>query len=322
MAIQPPPRQNVPMSPQRESPLDELAAAAAQVAAGDFDAAKQIFALTSPSSQPPEIAAVAEAFGLMAVRVEAREIRLERALEEIQRKNAALEAAARTRAEFGTIATFIVIVLCLYTIALAVMENVVKLDADLRRSLVESINFGFLVLQIGMALVYILKHKPRPEDYGWSLWGWKRSLSESLAFTAAAFAVMVGVKWLLVRQFSEMAAHPLVDWGYWGGWATVLSYLFVAPAQELIGRGFLQNSIENFLTGPRRRTMAILLTSVQFGVVHLHFSFSTGMVAMLSGILFGVMFVRQRTLLGVSLSHFILGSLAFGPLRLLHLGGS
>ena len=305
-----------------QSPLQELVAAAAQVAEGDFDAAKRIFALTRPGFGPPDIAALAEAFGMMVVSVEAREIRLERVLEEIRHKNAELEAAARTRAEFGTMATFIVIVLCLYTMALAFMENVVKLDVNLRSSLVETINFGFLVLQIGMVLVFVWRHKPKPEDYGWSLLGWKRSLSESMVFCGAAFAAMVGVKWLVARHSPEMAAHPLVDWSYWGGWATVLSYLFVAPAQELIGRGFLQNSIENFLTGPRRRMMAILLTSVQFGVVHLHFSFSTGVIAMLSSILFGVMFARQRTLLGVSLSHFILGSLAFGPLRLLHLGGS
>lgn len=305
-----------------ESPLSELAAAAAEVAKGDFDAAKRIFALADPDAQEAEIAAVAEAFGVMAVSVEAREICLERALTEIREKNAELEEASRTRAEFGTIASFIIIVLSMYAIALAFMQNVIKLDINLRRTSVETISFGFLLLQIGMAAAFILRHKPRPEDYGWTLDGWRRSLAESAVVMAVTFGAMVGIKWVLVRHTPGLAAHPLVDWRYWGGWQTVSSYLFVAPAQELIGRGFLQNSIEKFLTGPRRRSVAILLTSMQFGVVHLHFSFETGVIAMLSGVLFGAMFARQRSLLGVSLSHYVLGSLAFGPLRLLHLGGS
>ncbi len=300
-----------------EGPLAELTSAAMEVAEGNYDSAKRIYELTRPGTSRPEIEAAAEAFGMMAVKVEAREFRLERALGEIIRKNAELEEASRIRVEFGTMASFIVIVLSLYAIALSFMQNVVKLDINLRRASVEAISFGFLVLQIGLAVAFMMKHKPRPEDYGWTMKNWQRSLAESLVITAAAFGLMVGVKALLVHFRPEDYQAPLVDWTYWGGWATVTSYFFVAPAQELIGRGFLQSSIERFLTGPRRTMIAIVLTSVQFGVVHLHFSFWTGMVAMVSGLLFGAMYARQRSLLGVSISHFILGTLAFGPLRLL-----
>jgi len=162
-----------------------------------------------------------------------------------------------------------------------------------------------------------MKHRPRPADYGWTLGNWRRSISESLGITALTLVAMVGLKAMLIRYTAHFRGAPLIEWGYWGGWATVISYFFVAPAQELLGRGFLQNSIEKFLTGRHRTLLAIVLTAVQFGVVHLHFSFATGALAMASGILFGAMFARQRTLLGVSMSHFLLGTLAFGPLRLL-----
>ena len=300
-----------------EGPLAELASAATEVSEGRFDAAKKIFDLTKRQACPSSIQTVAEAFGMMAVRVEAREFRLQRALDEIRRKNSALEDASRARAEFATMASFIVIVLSLYAIALSFMQNVVKLDINLRRASVESISFGFLMLQIVLAVAFVMKHKPPPADYGWTFRNWRRSLSESLIVTGVVFLVLVVIKVLLVSFVPALHGAPVFNWTNWGGWAMVTSYLFVAPAQELIGRGFLQNSIERFLTGRRRTLLAVVLTSVQFGVVHLHFSFTTGAVAMVSGLLFGAMFARHRTIVGVSVSHFILGSLAFGPLQLL-----
>lgn len=305
------------MAGNSEVPLTELATAATEVAEGDYESAKKIFNFTRPGLHTAEFQAVAEAFGLMTVKVEAREFRLERALDEIQRKNSALEEASRTRAEFGTISSFIIIVLCLYAMALSFMQQVVKVDLDMRKASVESISFGFLLIEIVMAAAFVSRHKPRPSDFGWTMRNWKHSVIESLGYSAAAILFMIFLKWLLVRYTPRYLGQPVLDWGYWGGWFTVISYLFVAPAQELVARGFLQNSIEKFLLGKNRTLLAILLTSAQFGVVHLHFSFTTGIIAMACGFYFGGIFARQRTLIGVSLSHYIVGTLAFGPLRLL-----
>jgi hypothetical protein len=60
-------------------------------------------------------------------------------------------------------------------------------------------------------------------------------------------------------------------------------------------RGFMQGCIEQLLTSRRRREIAILLASVQFGVVHLHYSFGLGMLAIGGGILFGGLYARHRT---------------------------
>jgi membrane protease YdiL (CAAX protease family) len=300
-------------------PLGQLAAAANKVAEGDYQSAKEIYAFTKPGAHSEDVQNLAEAIGMMAVKVEAREFRLERALEEIRRTNVALLEASQTRAEFGTMASFIIIVLSLYTISLAFMQNVIKLDINLRRTSVEGISFGFLVLQIAMALAFTMKHRPKPYAYGWTMRNWKKSLLESAGWSVAVLAVLVCIKLVLIRMAPTEHQYPVFDWGYWGGWMSVVMYLFVAPSQELVGRGFLQNSIEKFLTGKTRTWLAIVLTSVQFGVVHLHFSFATGIIAMLSGLLFGTMFARQRTLVGVSVAHFVLGTMAFGPLRLMGL---
>lgn len=295
----------------------DLAEIATGVAEGDYASVKRVFEFTKPGSYSPEFQAVAEALGMMAVKVEAREFGLERALEEIRRKNSDLQKASRIREEFGMMATFIVITLCLYSLALAFMQDVQQIDINDRRAVIESISFGFLVLQIGMAILYIFKHKPNLADYGCTIRNWRRVMTEAVGVCVLGFLAMMGLKWLLIQYKPDSFSYPLVDWGYWGGWVTVTSYLFVAPMQELIARGFLQNSIENFLTGKHRTTIAIALTAAQFGVVHLHFSFGVGIMAMLSGLLFGAIYARQRTLLGASISHYILGTLAFGPLHLL-----
>ena len=305
------------MDSNPSAPLEELARHAMEVAVGDFESAKKIHELTKPGRNSKEFRAVAEAFGMMAVKVEAREFGLEQALKQIQKKNAALQEAARVRSEFGMTAIFIVITLCLYSIALALVQNLPQLTPETRKWTIEAISFAFLLLQLGMVVIFISTHKPAPASYGWTLHHWKRSVAESLALSILAFIWMLGVKWMLLFYFPASEQKALVDWGYWGGWVTVTSYLFVAPMQELIARGFLQTSIENFLTGRHRESIAILLTAAQFGVVHLHFSFKAGILATISGLYFGVIFARQRSLLGPALCHYIVGTLAFGPLRLL-----
>ncbi len=71
--------------------LTYLAATAKEISRGDYRAAGEIFELTKSGKYPPEIAELAEAFGMMLVMVETREERLERLIEDLRRKKRMLE---------------------------------------------------------------------------------------------------------------------------------------------------------------------------------------------------------------------------------------
>lgn len=65
---------------------------ARKVAGGDYRHVDDLLELTRPGKYPPAIGELAEAFGMMLVRVEAREFHLEQIIEELAAKNQALEA--------------------------------------------------------------------------------------------------------------------------------------------------------------------------------------------------------------------------------------
>ncbi|SJZ98578.1 regulatory protein, Fis family [Trichlorobacter thiogenes] len=73
--------------------LDRLIAVTEELSQGRFGQYDDIFELTKSGQYPPLIARFAESFGMMAVKVEAREYRLEQMIEELRSTEAQLRAA-------------------------------------------------------------------------------------------------------------------------------------------------------------------------------------------------------------------------------------
>lgn len=73
--------------------LDRLIAVTEEISKGHFGKYDDIFELTKSGQYPPLIARFAESFGMMAVKVEAREYRLEQIIEELRRTESELRAA-------------------------------------------------------------------------------------------------------------------------------------------------------------------------------------------------------------------------------------
>jgi transcriptional regulator with PAS, ATPase and Fis domain len=73
--------------------LDRLIAVAEELSQGRFGQYDDIFELTKGGQYPPLIARFAESFGMMAVKIEAREFRLEQMIEELRSTEAQLRVA-------------------------------------------------------------------------------------------------------------------------------------------------------------------------------------------------------------------------------------
>ncbi|MGZ3452770.1 MAG: cyclic nucleotide-binding domain-containing protein [Polyangiales bacterium] len=144
------------------------------------------------------------------------------------------------------------------------------------------------------------------------------SVFEAALFTPLFAVVLVGVKWIMVHAIPA-----------WRGMATIehtdvavrladpqirtllIVYGASALVQELIVRCALQASLEDFLIGRGRVTTAIFVSALMFSVNHLHMSFLFAALAFLPGIFWGILFHRQRHILGVTLSHFAIGAFVF-----------
>jgi DNA-binding NtrC family response regulator len=76
-----------------ESILSDLAEICDSIARGNYRKAKELFELTSQARHPALVAGLAEAFGLMLVKVEAREFKLEQQLNDLENVRLQLEHA-------------------------------------------------------------------------------------------------------------------------------------------------------------------------------------------------------------------------------------
>ena len=89
----------------------------------------------------------------------------------------------------------------------------------------------------------------------------------------------------------------------------MIAYALFTPAQEFITRGALQSSLQMFVGDETRGKLwsAILLSNLMFAAAHSHTSFGLAVAVLVSGLFWGWLYAKQRSLLGVSVSHFLIG---------------
>lgn len=168
-----------------------------------------------------------------------------------------------------------------------------------------------------LALFIMMKQSGYPLSlYGLTLSHWRTNIKEALIFTIPLLILTVVLKWILVEiipsysglslfSFTEQVAHieKSVDVNFF----LLLLYIIFVPLQELIVRGALQSSLQELLIGPQKTILAIALSNLLFGITHLHISIELALMAAIPGLFWGWMYARQRSLVGVSVSHILLG---------------
>ncbi len=292
--------------------LRKLDESAQRVIRGDYNAAREMFQLTASESESPEVRELAETLGLMSVKVEAREFSLEQKIEEIGAKNRELERAGILRAESGFLFCSMVLILSVYTMVLSAGLS----ERWISDSTEKPITLGLMFVILVFMGVFVRRHV-----HPWTTWGltWKgggRAIAESLLWCVPWALLAVGIKWRLVHTPSNpLHGQALFDWNLPA--VPVAIYLLVAIVQEIINRGFVQSAIERVLTGKHRALMAVVTTSVMFAVAHLHYSTATMVATLVSGLFFGWLYRRHQTVVGVSLAHFLLGTLVMDVLHLI-----
>lgn len=209
-------------------------------------------------------------------------------------------AAIKERQHFGQ---FFLYALGLMSIGMLVNDILAKqvLNID-----VFTPTFAWVYLLIIMVptSVVIRRMKIPLSDLGVTTVGMKRSLIEGAVLSALTMAVAFAAAWAL-RVSGIHAGTPVpAELGPTTG------YLFHSVLQELVARGLLQSSFQRFLDD-KRGIQSVVLASTLFGVFHIHFGVMAVVITVLSGLLFGAVYLRHRNLAGVTLLHFFAGGAAF-----------
>lgn len=220
----------------------------------------------------------------------------------------------KIRVLFGMFVVRMIIILCVYTISLRGLEI---LKVDFGDPTVVSTSMLFIV----SFFVYnaMMRTKLPLSEFGLSTVGWKRSVFEGVLFSVVLFLLMFLMKFTLIQILPQFKGLPVFEFNTgmdknlhiisWKEFFIMIVYIIFAPVQEFLVRGGLQGSLYSFLMGTlnRRIWISIIVSNLIFVTFHTHISFLFSLSALLPGIGWGWLYSRHRTLIGVSISHVLVG---------------
>ncbi|MFZ4437054.1 MAG: CPBP family intramembrane glutamic endopeptidase [Syntrophales bacterium] len=300
---------NPEMTQDNTAAFTVLTEHAHEIIAGSYKNVDRIFRLTDGKTNSPEIAELAEAFGMMSVKVEAREYALEQTIEELREKQACLDILNRIRTQLASIFINVVLLISLYTFILGLLNTDFISSHAFVHGIKGYISRGIEIVTLMIVIRMIINSRLPLKDFGITLANWKRSLLESVAVSAVVIAMLFLAKIITNIYYPGIFKETqLVSWRYFD--FSYIAYIIVAPLQELITRGTVQSTLERLFVGRNSGLLAILVTAFLFGSLHVYSSLNLAISAVLTSCLWGWMYNRQKNLLGVSISHFLIGNMA------------
>ncbi len=230
--------------------------------------------------------------------------RLKTSYHNLEVKKEEVDASYQKQIELGFLFTSVIFIISLYTFFIGIFN--IDFDHPYAQTIVyvSSRSLELLVLLVFVAIV--IKSSVPLTGFGVTIKGWKKSLKESIIVTIPFMLAMTGGKLLLMEYTELFSDTALLNWHYFD-WSYI-TYLAVAPLQEFVTRGVFQSSIQRLLISRYDWLLAISITSLVFGALHLHSSVALGLAAFATSWLWGLLFARHKTLVGVSVSHFLIGN--------------
>lgn len=222
----------------------------------------------------------------------------------------------RLRVSFGTLFTNVIVLVFLYTSALGLLRQFAASGGS------STLTTSALLVLMTVGAGWAMKTSGFPAaTFGVTLLGWRRVLPESLAWSAAFCAIMTGAKAALLLWGEGYAHLPMFK--PWvsadGPLATLVAYglyALLSPMQEFVARGMLQGSLQKMLTGRHAGWRAILVANAIFSISHQHLGLAYALAVFIPGMFWGWLYRRHGSLLGVSVSHVLIGLWGTGMLDL------
>ncbi len=145
-----------------------------------------------------------------------------------------------------------------------------------------------------------------------------RSVTESLLLSLGLIIFVTVLKWLFLVIGQQWQLWDFSFIGYKVSQASeantillnitiIVSFCVLAFFQELFARGILLSTIEKIFFGHYVKLIAIITSAIIFSALYTHFDYYTMALMIIPYICWGFLFTRQRSIVGVALSHAIVG---------------
>lgn len=208
----------------------------------------------------------------------------------------------------------VLIILSVYALSLSFIEKSKKfLPSTTVLSLV-------LILIFAAVMISIIQQSGYPKSkYGLTLNNAAKNFYEGILFSIPIMALIVLIKWLVISNVASLSHFPLFDPAamFKQGVSfnltiyilSMIAYGIFCPIQEFICRGCIQTSFQSLIDGSANKIKweAIFISNLLFASAHAHTSTGFALATFIPGFFWGWLYYRQKSLVGVSISHILIG---------------
>lgn len=281
--------------------LKQLEAIISSVIRGDYSQSVEIDRMQDSEKYTQDEIQFLQSLGVMSVKLEAREFLLENTIEGLKSQNAALLKEKERNNLFSSIFVSLFLSISLYVFLIFLAE---KLNYECKNSarIVEVIFLTvsiFIVRKSGFSFSFL----------GVTLRGAVESILRMLPGTLISCVALILLKVIIIMFMDKEMGSELFVMDNFNLLLAV--YLPVAVLQEFLARGVIQTAIESVLDKPYAELQAILTASALFGLVHIQLSVGIAFASFVCSLYWGYVYTQKRCLVGVSLSHFMIGGMAY-----------
>ncbi len=281
--------------------LRQLDTIISSVMRGDYSQSDEMDRMQCSEAYTQDEVRLLKSLGFMSVKLEAREFVLEKTIEGLKSRNTELLEEKKRNNLFSNIFVSLFLSVSLY-IFLVFLADKLNYESKNSARIVEAI---FL-----MVSVFIIRKSGFSFSFlGVTLEGAVESIRRMLPSTLIACGILILLKVFFIMFWAREIGDELFVVDNFN--LILLVYLPVAALQEFISRGVIQTTIESVLDKPYATLQAILTASALFGLVHIQLSLGIAFASFVCSLYWGYLYIQKRCLVGVSISHFMIGGLAY-----------
>lgn len=218
----------------------------------------------------------------------------------------------KTYYDLGVLTTNLLVVLSIYTLMLSVLSQLV--DYSGASTFIDIV----LLLSFAVVIYKVLKKSSFPlKSFGWTLDNWWEHVKMAVMWTLPLLIFFLLLKWALITfipafshipLFHPQAAFQDIGFSISIFLFTIGVYIVFSIVQEFIARVGLQSAFNLFLPKTKGRELkAIFISNLLFAAAHSHIGILFALTAFIPGLFWGWIFSRQRSIVGVSVSHMLIG---------------
>jgi CRP-like cAMP-binding protein len=209
--------------------------------------------------------------------------------------------AERMRNRFGHFFITVIMIFGLLSVGTALLSGEMSPVGEVAGSWAYLLTF-----LVPVVYYYNQHHEVSLDEFGLTLGHWPTQVAEGVTCAAVLTFVMIPLKTQFYAgdslfSFAQMQNYPPLL--FWGFFALYLPHSFI---QEFVARGLIQGSLHRFMADSAE-WVPVAVAAFLFGIGHVHYSYGFAGLTFATSLLFGWLYLRHRSLLGVTLVHYLSG---------------